>query len=393
MTYQGSWQGSDVGMPPPPGWQPQPQGEGGPERGPRRWPAVLLGMLLAGTLVAGSWAGLSLTSGPLQTHVAGGGGSHATTATASAGIVDVNTFGKTLNGGSQQLVPEGAGTGMVLTSDGEVLTNNHVVQGAWKIAATVPGGDTFTATVVGVDPTHDVALLQLNDASGLTTITPGESSSVTVGDDVSGVGNALGREGPPSVATGSVTGLNRTITARDPSGTSERLTGMIQTDANILPGDSGGALVNGDGEVVGMITAGNSQQGTPMSRTTGFAIPIDTALAVIDQIHSGGGGTVLMGERGYLGVGVRPLDAATASQFGVDSGALVIGLDAGGPAERAGMTAPAVIRSIDGHPVTSADSLGPLLHSHTPGQSAVVTWVDANGSHTQTIQLIAGPAV
>jgi S1-C subfamily serine protease len=282
---------------------------------------------------------------------------------------------------------------MVLTADGEVLTNNHVVQGAWKIEAEVPGGHTYTATVVGVDPTHDVALIQLDNASGLTTITPGDSSSVTVGDDVSGVGNALGRQGPPSVATGSVTGLNRTITARDPNGTSERLTGMIQTDANILPGDSGGALVNGEGEVVGMITAGNSQNVSTSAHTTGFAIPIDTAMAVVDQIHAGGGGTVLMGERGYLGVGVRPLDAATASRFGVDSGALVVGLDAGGPAQRAGMTAPAVIRSIDGHAVTSADSLGPLLHSHTPGQTAVVTWVDASGSHTATIQLTAGPAV
>jgi S1-C subfamily serine protease len=354
-------------------------------------------MLLAGSLLLGSWAIVSLESSPVRTQEgsAGSGGPQATTATASAGIVDVNTFAKTLNGGDNQLFPVGAGTGMVLTADGEVLTNNHVVQGAWKIEAEVPGGDTYTATVVGVDPAHDVALIQLDDASDLTTITPGDSSSVTVGDQVSGVGNALGRQGPPSIATGSVTALNRTITARDsgPNPTSERLSGMIQTDANILPGDSGGGLVNADGEVIGMITAGNSQNSSSSANTTGFAIPIDTALEVIDQIHSGGGGTILMGERGYLGVGVQPLDAASASRFNVDSGARDVGHDAGGPAERAGMTAPAVIRSIDGQAVTSAESLGPLLHSHTPGQSAVVTWVDASGSHTQTIQLTTGPAV
>jgi S1-C subfamily serine protease len=142
-----------------------------------------------------------------------------------------------------------------------------------------------------------------------------------------------------------------------------------------------------------MITAGSDQNSSTSGRTTGFAIPIDTALTVVDQIHSGGGTTILMGERGYLGVGVRPLDAATAQRFGVSDGAMVVGLDTGGPAQQAGMTAPAVIRSIDGQPVTSADSLGPLLHSHTPGESAVVTWVDASGQHTATIQLIAGPAV
>jgi len=391
VTYQGSWQGSEAGMPPPPGWQPQPQG-GGPDRGPRRWPALLTAALLAGALIVGSWAAISLSQSPVGRLDGMSGGSHAQSGVATAGILDVNTFAHTLGSQSNQLVPLGAGTGMVLTADGEVLTNNHVVDGAWKIEAQVPGGQTYTATVVGADPTHDVALLQLQDASGLTTITPGDSTSVSVGDSVQGVGNALGHEGPPSVATGSITGLNRSITAQD-GNSSEKLSGMIQTDANILPGDSGGALVDGDGQVVGMITAGSDQNSSSTGRTTGFAIPIDTAMTVVDQIHSGGGGTVLMGERGYLGVGVQPLDPAIAQRFGVMSGAMVVGLDAGGPAQRSGMTAPAVIRSIDGQPVTSAESLGPLLHSHTPGESATVTWVDASGSHTQSIQLIAGPAV
>lgn len=377
-------------MPPPPGGVPQPQWQ--PDEPPkrRRWPAFVAAAFLAATLAVGSWAAVSLSSSSDSTMA---GGSQAHAVTPSAGILDVNTFGRTLGGPTNQLTPEGAGTGMVLTSDGEVLTNNHVVQGAWKIEAEVPGGSTYTATVVGVDPTHDVALIQLQGASNLATITPGEATSVSIGDQVSGIGNALGHAGPPAVANGAVTGLNRSITARDPNGSAEKLTGMIQTDANIQPGDSGGALVDADGQVVGMITAGSSQNSSTTANTTGFAIPIDTALSVVDQIHSGGGETILMGERGYLGVGVGPLDQATASRFGVTSGALVVGLDAGGPAEQAGMTAPAVIRSIDGQAVTSADSLGPLLHSHTPGQSAVVTWVDASGSHTATIQLIAGPAV
>jgi S1-C subfamily serine protease len=383
---QGSWPGSQAGMPAPPGW-PLPQPPEAPKR--RRWAALVAVAVLAGTLAIGSWAAVSLSSNPRYSATRG----PAPVASTDAGIVDVNTYGHILGQPGDQLVPEGAGTGMVLTADGEVLTNNHVVQGAWKIVAEVPGGATYTADVVGVDPTHDVALLQLQNASNMATITPGEATSVSIGDQVAGVGNALGHSGPPTVANGSITGLNRTITARDPNGSSEKLTGMIQTDANIQPGDSGGALIDANGQVVGMITAGSEGSTSTTGRTTGFAIPIDTALTVVDQIHSGGGGTVLMGERGYLGVGVKPLDAATAQRFGVSEGALVVGFDSGGPAEQAGMKAPAVITSIDGQPVTSAESLGPLLHSHTPGESAVVTWVDASGSHTATIQLIAGPAV
>ena len=208
------------------------------------------------------------------------------------------------------------------------------------------------------------------------------------------MGNALGKGGAPSVATGSVTGLDRSITANDPNGSSEKLTGMIQTNAHIQPGDSGGALVGSDGQVVGMITAGSDTQTTSASSTSvGFAIPISTALDVVEQIHAGGGGTVLMGERGYLGVGVRLLDPTSAQQLGVSSGALVVGVEPDGPAAQAGMTSPAVITAVDGNPVSSPESLGPLLHSHTPGESAQVTWVDQSGSHTATVQLIAGPAV
>jgi S1-C subfamily serine protease len=314
--------------------------------------------------------------------------------TTTSGIVDITTSTRVIGRPTDQLIPAGAGTGMVLTSDGEVLTNNHVVRGAWKIEARVPGGGSYAATVVGVDPTHDVALLQLANASGLATISPGTSTNVSVGDQVSGVGNALGRGGTPAVATGSVTGTDRSITAHDPNGIDEKLSGLIQTNANIQPGDSGGALVDSQGNVIGMITAGNSQSVGAGGPTTGFAIPIEDALSVVNQIHTGTPSTtVLLGERGYLGVGVDSLDPATAAQLSVRSGALVVQIDAGGPADQAGMTAPAVITAIDGQPVTSAESLGPLLHSHVPGDSVSVTWVDGQGSHTAAVQLTSGPAV
>ena len=374
--------------PSPVGWAPRPD-QPAPKK-PSKWVPLMVAIALVGTLVVGSVTAISLSNGSNGSTSTSGATSGAT----DAGIVDVTTFGRQIDAPPNQLMPEGAGTGMVLTSDGEVLTNNHVVQGAWKISVKVPDGSSYTATVVGVDPAHDVALIQLQDASNLETITPGDSSSVSVGDHVSGIGNALGKGGTPAVATGSVTGLDRSITANDPNGSSEKLTGMIQTNAHIQPGDSGGALVSSDGQVVGMITAGSDTQTTSASATSvGFAIPISTALDVIDQIHAGGGGTVLMGERGYLGVAVQSLDPTSAQRLGVSSGALVAGVQPDGPAAQAGMTVPAVITAVDGKSVTSPESLGPLLHSHTPGQSAQVTWVDATGSHTATVQLIAGPAV
>jgi S1-C subfamily serine protease len=351
---------------------------------------VLVALALVGTLVAGAVTAISLSNGGSS------GSGQPVTATAS-GIVDVTTFGKQIGAPTSQLTPMGAGTGMVLTSDGEVLTNNHVVKGAWKIQVRVPGGSSYTASVVGVDPAHDVALIQLQNASDLSTINAGDSGSVSVGENVAGIGNALGRGGTPTVANGAVTGLNRSITANDPDGSSERLTGMIQTNAHIQPGDSGGGLINSDGQVIGMITAGSDTQTTSVSQTTsvGFAIPISTALDVVGQIHAGGGGTVLMGERGYLGVGVEPMDQdpTAAARLGVQSGALVSQVEPNGPAASAGMTAPAVITAVDGKAVTSPNTLGPLLHVHVPGETAQISWVDDSGSHSATVQLISGPAV
>ena len=380
-----TWPGSEAGMPAPPAWPAQEP----PRRSSsRRGIALVVAGALAMSAALGLWAGNNLVSR------SGSGATADSPASPNAGIVDIATFAHVIGQPTDKLVPVGAGTGMVLTSSGEVLTNNHVVQGAWQIQAQVPGGDTYTATVVGVDPSHDVALLQLSDASGLTTITPGDASTVTIGEEVAGIGNALGRGGEPAVATGSVTALDRSITASDPNGSSEQLTGMIQTDANILPGDSGGALVNADGQVVGMITAGNDRTTSTGGPTVGFAVPIDTALAVVDQIHSGSGtDAVLLGERGYLGVAVRPLDQTSAARLGVSSGVLVVGLDTNSPAGGAGMTTPAVIRAIDGQPVPSTDALGPLLHSHVPGDSVTVDWVDASGAHSASVALIAGPAV
>jgi len=379
---QEPWAGYHAGLPAPPP----------PPRRPRRragWVAlglvVLAAFVVIGTLVDAGGGGSNASA----SRAARGGG---TTATVAEGaVVDINTSAEIL--GSDGLRPLGAGTGMVLTSDGEILTNNHVVAGASEIQVSIPGHGTETATVVGVDPTDDVALLKLNDVSGLSTVSIGDSSQVQVGDAVTAIGNAFGAPGPPTSTTGTVTALHRNIVARDPAGTSsERLNDVIQISAGVHPGDSGGALVNADGQVIGIITAGPSNSTTGV----GFAIPIGSALGIVNEIRAGHeSSTILLGQRGFIGVAVRPLDAATANRLGLSdtSGALVAGVKDGSPAAQAGITAPSVIRSIDGTTVNTLDDLGNAIHSKTPGEQVQVTWVDAQGEHTATLTLSSGPAV
>ena len=212
------------------------------------------------------------------------------------GVVDINTV---IDYGAA----EAAGTGIVLTSNGEILTNNHVIDGATSIKVTIVStGKSYTATVVGDDPTDDVAVLQLSGASGLATAKLGDSSSVAVGNTVTAVGNAGGTGGTPSAATGTVTALNQSITATDEGGgNSENLTGMIEINADIQAGDSGGPLYSASGTVIGIDTAASSQSFN--STTTGFAIPINKALSIAKQIESGTEtSTIHIGPTAFLGV-------------------------------------------------------------------------------------------
>jgi S1-C subfamily serine protease len=273
-----------------------------------------------------------------------------------------------------------AGTGMVLTSDGEVLTNRHVVKGETSISVTVPAtGRTYSARVVGISTTTDVAVVQLTDASGLATV-KASSAAVQLGDAVVGVGNAGGTGGTPSAASGAVTGVDRSITASDTDGTDpEQLTGLIETDAGIQPGDSGGPLLNTSSEVVGMDTAASAQG------NDGYAIPIATALAVARQIEAGGSGTqagagtsASTTRHGYLGVEVTD---------GAD-GAEVAGVVQASPAAGAGMTAGDTITSVAGHQVGSASDLSTVMSSLSPAQRVVVTWVGQDGAtHSARITL------
>jgi len=224
----------------------------------------------------------------------------------------------------------------------------------------------------------------------------GDSSSLSLGQRVVAIGNALGRGGTPTTTSGTVTALHRTITVRDETGGVEQLSNLIQSDAPISPGDSGGPLVNGSGQVVGMITA--AARGAPFDRVSnvGFAIPINSAVSIVNQIRTGQATSdIIIGQPGFLGVEVRNLDAGEAAQLGlnVDSGALVVGVVSGMPAAKAGIKTPAVITAVAGHRVDSADALGPIIYQYKPGQQISVTWVDRGGTHTATVELAPGPAV
>ncbi len=392
---------------------------------PRKARRVLAVLLSAALILGGLGIGRQLTRRNASPTASGTAPSNspasALDARTAAGkvkpaIVDISTFARPDNGvggsfGGNQLAPLGAATGMVLTPTGEVLTNNHVVDGAYKIEVTLAGitdacpglpvpsqtgsGCTYLATVMGVSPTADVALIQMQGVSGLPTISTADSSTLSVGQSVIAVGNALGRGGSPAVTKGSITALGRSITATDQGRSNEHLSGLIQTDAPIKPGDSGGALVNSDGAVVGMITAGTSSVSSHATNT-GFAIPVTAALDIVTQIRAGhGGSTIFLGQPGYLGVNVMNLDPASAlaKQLKLTSGVLVVGVVPGSPAKAAGMPDNSVITAINGVKIGNLDEMGPALHVHQVGETIKLTWVDKSGTHTSSITLVVGPAV
>ncbi len=323
------------------------------------------------------------------------------------GLVDINT---TL--GFQQ--EQAAGTGIVLSSNGVILTNNHVIDGATSISVTDVGNHkTYTASVVGYDRSKDIAVLQLHNASGLQTATLANSSNASVGQQVVGVGNAGGTGGTPSAAGGTVTALNQSITASDEGdGTSEQLSGLIETNADIQPGDSGGALVNTSGEVLGVDTAASAgfsfQSNNQSSGNQGYAIPINTALSIAKTIEAGSGSsTVHIGQTAFLGVEINAGSANSGNggggfggAFGGNSGntgssvsgASIASVVTNGPAQEAGLAAGDVITSLGGKTIGTANDLTSAISAYHPGDKVSIGWTDGSGqTHTATVQLSSGP--
>jgi S1-C subfamily serine protease len=424
------------------GWgQPTPPAPLRPKRGRRLVPYVVAAVLAAGIgagLTAsldsqaagsppGSSPGLSATDVPEPHDLAAGSGSSsaplnqpAVEARVEPGLVDIDS---TLRYDDESA----EGTGMILSPAGLVLTNNHVIDGATSVTVTLVGSrKVYQARVVGYDNTDDVALLQLSGASGLRTASFGNSAQVSLGTPVLALGNAQGRGGV-TPARGVINGLNRSIQASDEgSGTTEDLNHMLQTDAQIQQGDSGGALVNNAGQVLGMITAALTGGGSSAG-TTGFAIPIDGALAIARQIAAGqASATVYIGTPGFLGVVVAQSDSPDPSQQASDaqaslhgardgqagacleagqrgavpasiapagSGTLILGIVCGTAAAAGGLAPGDVITSIDGHAVTSPGSLTTITARYHPGTVVSVGWEGVNGTrHTTPVTLGSGPA-
>jgi S1-C subfamily serine protease len=340
-----------------------------------------------------------------------------------------------INSTIQYQSESGAGTGMVINSDGLVLTNNHVIEDATKLTATVVAtGKTYPVTVLGYDTTGDVALVKLQGASGLTTVPLGNSAAVKTGAAVVALGNAEG-EGTILPAAGTITGVNQTITASDEGGsiTSETLHGMLETNADIVSGDSGGPLSDAAGQVIGMDTAGESVSFGQQASPTGFAIPINTALAVASQIAAGhASSTISLGYPAFVGIyaasgttssnpqtQAEQQEEASGNPFGgyggfggytpscytsntdlqipsqiapASSGALVDGVICGSPAAAAGMTGGSVITAVNGKTVSTPDQLESILATFRPGNTVTITWMNLNGqTTTSTLHLAAGP--
>ncbi len=297
-----------------------------------------------------------------------------------------------------------AGTGMILTPNGMVLTNNHVIARATSITARVVAtNQTFRARVVGYDVSGDVALIKLENASGLTPVTTASSAHVSAQEKIVGVGNAGGVGGTPSAVTGNVVALNQSINASDPGSAngSESLSHMIEVNADIQPGDSGGAIVTTKGHVIGMITAGSNGGGfvgfgNVNAPTQGYAIPISAALKIVSAIESGPTtASVHVGKTAFLGIEVLPALTGTA-QGAVTPGAangVTIDTTIPGTAARAsGLTSGDVITSLNGQSVANITDLQKIVELLHPGDVARVGYLTPSGtSATVSLTLGAGP--
>jgi S1-C subfamily serine protease len=390
------------GAPSPYGW-PAPGGYGGPggpydpygyggsggPNGPmRRLRRKMLIFLYIVVIAIASFWGLQASRGQQHATLLPAHSNGQIAARVSPALVDIVT---TL--GYQHAAA--AGTGLVLTRSGEVLTNNHVIEGATAIKVRdIGNGQTYRATVVGYDRSHDVAVLKLRGASGLRTVATSNSAAASVGERVVAIGNAGGTGGNPSVVSGHIVSVGASVTARDASaGTSEQLTGLIGHNAPIRPGDSGGALVDQAGKVIGINTAASSGYRLE-GGTQAFAIPINQALSIARQIEARhGSATIHIGATGFVGVGVMSADQARAQGLPAGRGAVIAGVFPGTPASRAGITAGDVIVSAAGEHVGSPLGLQSVLGRHHPGDQVTIGWLDRSGrGHSATVTLIKGPA-
>ena len=290
----------------------------------------------------------------------------------SKSVVSIITSTKTTNFFGQDYTSSAAGTGIIVTSDGYILTNKHVINGATKVTVVLDDGTSYeNVEVVAVDPLNDIAFLKIKDVSDLTAATLGDSKTINVGQQVIAIGNALG-EFQNSVTSGIVSGTGRSVTASDGSGqNAETLSDLIQTDAAINSGNSGGPLVNAAGEVIGINTATSAS-----AENMGFAIPISSVKGMLSQLIETG-----KAKRTYLGVYVSTITAESAKQnnLPVTSGAYLYSPSSysaivkGGPADKAGLKDKDIVTAVNGVKVGAAGSLTDLIGEYKPGDTVQLT--------------------
>jgi len=320
-------------------------------------------------------------------------------------VVNINTTLADPEGGAA------AGTGILISGTGLAITNNHVINGSTTIRVEIAAtGKTYPATVLGYDIVDDVAVIQLEGASGLKAADIGSSETLAIGDAIFALGNAAGRGGEPTTVSGTITGLDQQITASESDGSNAQvLSDLIQVNANIQSGDSGGPLVDDSGAVIGMNAAASSRNGglgnfpSAGSQNEGYAIPIDKAIAIAKKIISKDGGANIHVGANRATIGIKVVEDSSSAtgngpfgNRGTGAGAQVStesdGVQSGSGAAKAGITAGSTITAIDGVAVTSSSTLMKQMVPYQPGDKIDVTWTDPSGaSHHATVTLGSGP--
>lgn len=330
---------------------------------------------IIGGLIAGSTTDTTSNGGPLITAAPVKEGAVGNTSVARAvaviapSVVTIDAFG----GGGEAI-----GTGIIVTSDGEILTNNHVVENSNDVRVRLAGAtSSLKAKVLATDPGNDMALLKITEKVQLTAATFADPDSIAVGDPVVAVGYALNLDGGPSVTSGIVSALNRTLT--DSSGA---LNGLIQTDAAISSGNSGGPLINMSGQVIGINTAVAGGDSNTAANNIGFAIGVGEVQRVAKILRSEAGGQSR--DQGYLGI-------ALGDRTDGGSGAVITEIQNGSPADKAGLAVNDIVLEIDGQVITGQGALIAIIRDSAPGDKVKIV-VERDGNRKElTATLVARP--
>ncbi len=372
---------------PPPSAPPPSRPPGTDAHRPRRgFIAGALAGAVAGALVAGSIAlATDNTSSATTTSVAHSSATidgldvAAVLNQVQPAVVSIQTQSMSLDNLLAPAVQQGAGTGFIVSADGKIVTNDHVIDGAQQVQVTLANGSTKSAKVLGADPSADLAVLKI-DAQGLPTVRLGDSSAVHVGDPVVAIGNALALKGGPTVTDGIVSALDRTISEEN----GVRLQNVLQTDAAINPGNSGGPLVDSQGRVVGINTAVAGQ-----AQNIGFAISIDQAKQDLKDLENG-----QTPAHPFLGVQSVDMTATLQHQLGlsVDHGALVVAVTPGSGAATAGIQQGDVILRFGSSDIMTADDLAQAVADAKPDSHVDVVLQRGTQQATVTVEIGQRPA-